>query len=386
MSTYGRVPVRFERGAGAWLRDHDGNEFLDALGGIAVCVLGHAHPDVTRAISEQAARLIHTSNIYEIEAQETLADRLAAVSGMHKMFFCNSGAEANETALKLARLHGHARGSAAPQVVVVDGAFHGRTLATLSASGGTKVHQGFDPLVPGFVRVAFDDLGALEAVAATHPDIAAVLVEPILGEGGVVVPAKGYLAGVRALCDRHDWLMMLDEVQTGMGRTGQWFAWQDSGCAPDVMTLAKGLANGLPIGACLARGAAAELFAPGMHGSTFGGNPLACTVAGTVIDVIERDGLCEHAQSLGARLQRVLGDELTACDHVVQIRGRGFMLGIEMDRPCADVAALALQRGLLVNVTAERVIRLLPPLILSEREADEVAGRLCDAIRAFHNQ
>ncbi len=383
MSSYQRLPVAFVRGEGVWLWDTEGRRYLDAVGGIAVCALGHAHPAVAQAVAEQAAVLVHTSNLYCIPSQERLAERLVALSGMDQAFFCNSGAEANEAAIKIARLLGHERGLEAPAIVVMEGAFHGRTLATLTASGARKVQAGFEPLVQGFVRVPYGDLEALRAVGANRREIVAVLCEPIQGEGGVVMPPPGYLAGLREVCDRHGWLLMLDEVQTGMCRTGRWFAFQHEGITPDVMTLAKSLGNGVPIGACLARGAAAGLIRPGKHASTFGGNPLACRAALAVLDLLEQGRLAERAAELGEalmeRLRRALGD----VPGVVEIRGRGLIIGVMLDRPCGELVERALGLGLLINVTAERVVRLLPPLILSDAQAADLVERLGNVIREF---
>lgn len=383
MSSYQRLPVAFVRGEGVWLWDTEGRRYLDAVGGIAVCTLGHAHPAVAEAVAEQAAVLVHTSNLYRIPLQERLAERLVALSGMDQAFFCNSGAEANEAAIKIARLLGHERGLEAPAIVVMEGAFHGRTLATLTATGDRKVQAGFEPLVQGFVRVPYGDLEALRAVGANRREIVAVLCEPIQGEGGVVMPPPGYLAGLREVCDRHGWLLMLDEVQTGMCRTGRWFAFQHEGITPDVMTLAKSLGNGVPIGACLARGAAAGLIRPGKHASTFGGNPLACRAALAVLDLLEQGRLAERAAELGEalleRLRRALGD----VPGVVEIRGRGLIIGVMLDRPCGELVERALGLGLLINVTAERVVRLLPPLILSDAEAADLVERLGTVIREF---
>ena len=383
MSSYQRLPVAFVRGEGVWLWDTEGRRYLDAVGGIAVCTLGHAHPAVARAVAEQAAVLVHTSNLYRIPLQERLAERLVALSGMDQAFFCNSGAEANEAAIKIARLLGHERGLEAPAIVVMEGAFHGRTLATLTATGDRKVQAGFEPLVQGFVRVPYGDLEALRAVGANRREIVAVLCEPIQGEGGVVIPPPGYLAGLREVCDGHGWLLMLDEVQTGMCRTGRWFAFQHEGITPDVMTLAKSLGNGVPIGACLARGAAAGLIRPGKHASTFGGNPLACRAALAVLDLLDQGRLAERAAELGEalleRLRRALGD----VPGVVEIRGRGLIIGVMLDRPCGELVERALGLGLLINVTAERVVRLLPPLILSDAEALVLVERLGNVIREF---
>ncbi len=377
METYARLPVAFVRGEGAWLWDEQGRRYLDALAGIGVCALGHAHPRVTEALCRQAATLVHTSNLYRIPLQEELAARLCRLTGMERAFFCNSGAEANEAAIKLARRLGNTRGVEQPAVVVAQGAFHGRTLATLTATGNRRVQAGFEPLVPGFVRVPYNDLEALEAVARNRQDVVAVLLEPVQGEGGVVVPDEDYLPGVRALCDRQGWLLMLDEVQTGMGRTGSWLACQRQGVLPDVVTLAKALGNGFPIGACLARGAAAEVLGPGSHASTFGGNPLACAAALAVLEVMEAEALAEHAARLGGRLLAGLQEALLGRPGVLAVRGCGLMLGIELDRPCGELVMRALERGVLLNVTAERVLRLLPPLILTEEEA----ARLQEAVR-----
>lgn len=385
MSTYARLPVTFTRGEGPRLWDDQGHSYLDALSGIAVCGLGHAHADVTRALCEQAATLVHTSNIYGIAHQEALAERLSTVSGLDKVFFANSGAEANEAAIKLARLHGRKLGIARPHMVVAEGAFHGRTLATLTATGNRHIQQGFEPLVEGFRRVPYNDADAIEELAESCDDIVAVMLEPVLGEGGVVVPDAGYLKRVRAICDRHQWLLILDEIQTGMGRTGRWFAFQHAGIVPDVATLAKSLGNGVPIGTCLAGGAAADLFQPGSHGSTFGGNPLVCRTALEVIAVIERDGLIQRAQALGARMLEGLRGALANHQDVNRIQGHGLMLGIELSRPCKPLVQQALGRGLLINVTAERVIRLLPPLILSDAEADEIVDMVVGLVHAFLN-
>ncbi len=383
MQTYGRLPVSFQRGEGAWLWDDQGNRYLDALSGIAVCGLGHAHPAVTAAIQKQAARLLHTSNLYGIPLQEHLAAALCAHSGMGKVFFCNSGAEANEAAIKLARFHGHQRGLDVPKIVVMENAFHGRTMATLTATGNRKAQQGFGPLMEGFIRIPYDDLKALDKLATTHDDIIAVLVEPVQGEGGIRVPGPDYLPGLRDRCDEHGWLLMLDEVQSGMARTGRWFAYQHADVLPDVLSLAKGLANGVPIGACLARGAAANVMQPGSHGSTFGGNPLAAAAAQAVVDTIAEQSLTARAAQLGQRLLVGFRDALQSHSGVVDVRGRGLMIGIELDRPCAELVKHALERGLLINVTAGNVIRLLPPLILSDAEADELLERVNDLVLGF---
>jgi acetylornithine aminotransferase len=386
MSTYKRQPVTFERGEGAWLWDTSGRRYLDALSGIAVCGLGHAHPAVQAALCAQAGRLVHTSNVYGIALQERLGEQLVKLAGMERAFFCNSGAEANEAAIKLARLHGHAKGIAVPKVAVMDGSFHGRTMATLTATGNRKIQAGFEPLVEGFVRLPYGDAGALEALAAGEPDLVAVLVEPIQGEGGINVPPAGYLAALRALCDRHGWLLMLDEIQTGMGRTGTLFACQHDEVLPDVMTLAKGLGNGVPIGACLARGAAAELFGPGSHGSTFGGNPLACSAALAVLEVLTASDLPARAAALGGDLMTLFRERLADAPGVVEVRGKGLMIGIELDRPCADLVGQALAAGLLINVTADKVIRLLPPLVLEDEQAQLLVDTLESLIRHFLHQ
>jgi acetylornithine/N-succinyldiaminopimelate aminotransferase len=383
MTNYARLPVRFERGAGAVLWDSEGREYLDALSGVAVCGLGHAHPAITAALCSQAGKLIHTSNIYEIPLQEDLSAELAKLAGMDRVFFCNSGAEANEAAIKLARLHGHKRGIREPAIVVMEGSFHGRTLATLSATGNRKVQAGFEPLVKGFVRVPFNDLDAICTVAENTADVVAVLVEPVQGEGGIRIPDADYLAGVRALCDRHGWLMMLDEVQTGVGRTGRWFAFQHQNIKPDVITLAKGLGNGMPIGACLAHGAAAEVFEPGNHGSTFGGNPLACSAALAVVHTIEKEGLVARAEELGQRMLDGFRKHLMDIPGVVAIRGLGLMLAVELDRPCAVLVKNALASGLLINVTAERVVRLLPPLVISDEQAERIVAETSRLIADF---
>ena len=383
MSTYNRLPVTFARGEGALLWDTGGKEYLDALSGIAVCNLGHSHPAVTRALCDQAGTLVHTSNLYGIDKQEDLGDALTALAGMDRVFFANSGAEANEAAIKLARLHGSHKGIKAPAVVVMENSFHGRTLATLSATGNRKVQAGFEPLVQGFVRVPYGDLEALQAVAQHQPDVVAVMVEPIQGEGGVNVPPADYLPGIRTLCDEKGWLMILDEIQTGMGRTGKPFAYQHFDLKPDVMTVAKALGNGVPIGACLARGDAANLFAPGNHGSTFGGNPLASAAALTVCNTIAEQRLWQNAAALGTRIRDGLQAALSGIDGVVEIRGQGLMIGIQLDRPCGALVTKALEQGLLINVTADSVIRLLPPLITSDTQADLLVSGLAALISDF---
>lgn len=383
MNTYARLPVAFTHGQGARVFDEAGRSYLDALAGIAVSTLGHAHPRLVKAIAEQAGRILHTSNIYRIREQEQLGDRLAALSGMDEVFLCNSGCEANEAAIKLARLFGHQKGVDAPAIVVMEKAFHGRTLATLSATGNRKVQAGFEPLVSGFVRVPFDDLAAVENIAANNHNVVAVLIEPIQGEGGINVAHAGYLQGLRRICDERGWLLMFDEIQCGLGRTGSWFACQHAGVRPDVMTLAKGLGSGVPIGACLAAGPAEGVFKPGSHGSTFGGNPLACAAALTTLTVIEEDGLLRRAAVLGDRLRADIAEALVGLAGVVAIRGDGLMIGIELDRPCGELVLRALERGLLINVTADNVIRLLPALVFTDDDAQELVAILAPLIRDF---
>jgi acetylornithine aminotransferase len=383
MATYKRLPVTFERGEGVWLWDTDHRQYLDALSGIAVCGLGHAHPAVTGAICDQAGKLVHTSNLYGIGLQQQLADRLCAVSGMDRVFFANSGAESNEAAIKIARLYGHSKGVSSPAVIVMEKSFHGRTLATLTATGNRRIQAGFEPLVSGFLRVPYNDIAAIRTLAASKSDAVAILVEPIQGEGGINIPDAGYLTAIRALCDEFGWLMMLDEIQTGMGRTGEWFAWQHSGAKPDVFTLAKSLGNGVPIGACLASGQAAELMQPGSHGTTFGGNPLACRAALAVMETIEREQLVKHAATLGRHMLEQFRHQLGKLAGVTAVRGHGLMLGIELDRPCAALVGRALDQGLLINVTADRVIRLLPPLILTDKQAAMVVERVSSLVREF---
>lgn len=383
MSTYARLPVTFERGEGCALWDTDGKRYLDALGGIAVCSLGHAHPALKEAICNQAEKLLHTSNLYGIANQDALGEKLTALAGMDKVFFSNSGAEANEAAIKLARLHGHAKGVDEPAIVVMEHSFHGRTLATLSATGNRSVQAGFEPLVKGFVRAPYNDVEALENIAKHSPNVVAVLVEPIQGEGGVRVPAEDYLNEVRRLCDQHGWLMMLDEIQTGMGRTGKMFAFQHNGITPDVMTLAKALGNGVPIGACLAKGAAAELFQPGHHGSTFGGNPLACAAGLAVVDTLVGEQLATRAATLGEKLLDGFKLALSEQEFISDIRGKGLMIGIELDRPCTELVALALEQGLLINVAAGNTVRLLPPLVLTDDEAEQLVSSVTTLINDF---
>ncbi len=383
MPTYGRLPVTFERGEGAWLFDENSSRYLDALSGIAVCSLGHAHPAVHKAICEQSKKLLHTSNLYKIPAQEQLADRLVNKSGMDNVFFCNSGAEANEAAIKLARKFGHERGIEKPEIIVMEKSFHGRTLATLSATGNTKVQKGFAPLVEGFIRVPYNDIPAIESAVKQNKNIVAVLVEPIQGEGGINIPAPDYLNNLRNLCDEHDLLMMLDEIQTGVGRTGKFLAFQHNDILPDVCTMAKALGNGVPIGACLARGKAAELLTAGAHGSTFGGNPLACSAALAVITVLEEDNLIEQAEQKGSAICSGFTENLQKNTHIVEIRHKGLMIGIELDKPCTDLVKLALQQHLLINVTNETTIRLLPPLIIDKQQINMLIDILSTLINEF---
>lgn len=389
MRAYARQPVSFVRGRGARLWDEQGGEYLDAIAGVAVTSLGHAHPEIAAVMADQAATLLHTSNVFRIDWQEQLGERLCALAGMQKVFFCNSGAEANETALKLARLHGHRKQVAQPQILVMENAFHGRTLATLAATGNAAKQQGFEPQMPGFVRVPYDDIDAVRRAAREAPGIVAVLVEPVQGEGGIRIASPDYLRALRELCDSQGWLLMLDEIQTGLGRTGAWFAHHHAGITPDVMTLAKALGNGVPIGACLARGAAADLFSPGQHGSTFGGNPLACRVACTVLGIMERDGMAQRAALLGERLLAGLRLALAGHPGVQAIRGLGLMAGIELKRNCQELVGRALaEQRLLITVTRERTIRLLPPLICDEAQIDDIVARvasLCHDSGASHH-
>ncbi len=383
MPVFAPLPVAFTHGEGAWLWDTKGKKYLDALAGIAVCGLGHAHPAVTAALCDQAGKLLHTSNWYRIPLQEQLAERLCQLAGMDNAFFCNSGAEANEAAIKLARLYGHQRDILTPGIIVTEGSFHGRTLATLSATGNRKIQAGFEPLVQGFYRVPYNDLAAVHQVGERSKDVVAVLVEPIIGEGGINIPDAGYLKGLRKICDERGWLLMLDEIQTGMCRTGKWFAYQHEGVVPDVMTLAKGLGNGVPIGACLAHGKAANVFKPGNHGSTFSGNPLVCRVALAVIEELHKGKYAERAAKLGERLLAMLKEKLGKVPGVREIRGRGLMLAVELDRPCKELLQRALENGILINITADNVIRLLPPLIFTDAETDLLVEKLDKLVRDF---
>jgi len=383
MPTYGRQDIAFVKGEGTWLIDDKGNRYLDALGGLAVIVIGHANPAVAKTLSEQGSTLLHTSNLYRIPAQEALADTLQRVSGMDNMFFGNSGAEANECAIKIARLHGHKKGIENPTVIVADTSFHGRTLATLTATGNRKVQAGFEPLVKGFVRVPFNDAEAVRQVAEHNKSVVAVMVEPIQGEGGIHVADDEYLKALRQICDDNDWLLMLDEIQTANGRTGSYFCYEQYGIQPDVVTIAKGLGNGVPIGVCLARGTAATLMQPGNHGSTFGGNPLSCAVGLTVINEIEAKGLCQRAAELGERMVARFNERLGPLNNVKEIRGKGLMIGIELDSPCGELVTKALEKGLLINVTAEKVIRLLPHLTTTDAEADQIVDMVSELVESI---
>lgn len=383
MATYNRLPVSFERGDGAWLWDTEGKRYLDALSGIAVCGLGHAHPAIQKAICDQAGTLLHTSNLYQIPLQQKLGEKLTALAGMQQVFFANSGAEANEAAIKIARFYGNQKGIQNPAIVVMEKSFHGRTLATLTATGNRKVQAGFEPLVQGFVRIPFGDIDSLKNVAENSPNVVAVLVEPVQGEGGINIPADDYLPQIRQICNAHEWLMMLDEIQTGIGRSGKFFSHQHQGIVPDVMTLAKALGNGMPIGACLVNGRAANLLGPGNHGTTFGGSPLACRVGLTVIETIEQFNLTARAEVLGAKLLADFADALADVAGVEEIRGQGLLIGIELERPCGELVRQALEQGLLINVTADTVIRLLPPLIMSDKEAAKLVQTLSTLTRDF---
>ena len=386
MTTYAPMDVTFDHGEGALLWDTEGKQYLDALAGIAVCGLGHAHPAVTAAITGQASKLIHTSNLYRIENQQRLADELCRLSGLDSVFFSNSGAEANEAAIKIARMYGNARGVSSPGIIVMENSFHGRTLATLSATGNRKIQAGFEPLVQGFVRAPFNNIEAIENIAGNSSNIVAVMVEPIQGEGGINMPDEDYLSRLRSICDEQDWLLILDEIQTGMGRTGKWFAYQHNNILPDIMTLAKSLGNGVPIGACLARQKAADVMKPGSHGSTFGGNPLACAAGLAVVNAIEAESLVERAARLGELFKNKLEETLADVDGVAEIRGQGLMIGIQLEKPCKQLMAEALQHGLLISVQAEHVIRLLPPLIITEQQLDEVAAILGSIVIPFLQQ
>ncbi|MGB2217784.1 MAG: aspartate aminotransferase family protein [Porticoccaceae bacterium] len=383
MNTYGAKVATFVEGRGCWLWDSSGSKYLDALSGIAVCGLGHSHPHFAATVAKQANTLTHCSNFFGIPNQQNLADKLCEISGMTNIFFGNSGAEANEAAIKIARLHGNKKGIKLPTILVMDNAFHGRTLATLTASGSRKIQAGFEPLVRGFVRGPYNDIAALETIGDNNTDICAILVEPIQGEGGIQVADADYLQKLRTLCDQRGWLLMLDEVQTGNGRTGKYFCYQHSDILPDVVTTSKGLGNGVPIGACLASGDAAQLMQPGNHGSTFGGNPLSCAAGLAVVNTIVDDGLEKRATAIGNRIMNGLRKALANVDHVKEIRGMGCMIGVELDRPCKSLFAAAMDQGLIINVTADSVVRLLPPLIMTDDEADQLVDILAPLIRDF---
>lgn len=383
MPTYARLPVTFTKGDGIWLTDNHGKKYFDALSGIAVCGLGHAHPAVTDALCKQAGKLIHTSNLYRIEQQEKLADQLSRLSGMTNLFFCNSGAEANEAAIKIARRHGHNRGIDNPSIIVMENSFHGRTLSTLSATGNSKIQEGFLPLVEGFIRVPYNDIEAIKKTATNHANIVAILVEPVQGESGVRIPASNYLNQLRTLCDQQQWLLMLDEVQTGIGRTGEFFAYQHNKIIPDVCTLAKGLGNGLPIGACMAHGIAANVLTTGTHGSTFGGNPLVCSAALAVLDTMENETLPQRAKQLGDHITNAFKEKLADNPHVSEIRNKGLMIGIELDTPCNKLVSIALESHLLINVAAGNTIRLLPPLTMSDEQSTLLIEKVCQLIKNF---
>lgn len=386
MPTYGRLPVTFTKGEGAWLWDENNKRYLDALSGIAVCNLGHAHPAIHEALCKQSKTLLHTSNLYNIEVQEQLATKLCQLSGMDNVFFGNSGAEANEAAIKIARLYGHNKNITNPVVLVMQKSFHGRTMGTLSATGNPIIQDGFSPLLEGFVHVSYNDTHAIEIAIQQNPNIVAVLVEPIQGEGGVNIPAPDYLTQIRKLCDQHDLLMMLDEVQTGIGRTGAWFAFQHNNITPDVCTLAKALGNGVPIGACMAKGKAATLLTAGKHGSTFGGNPLVCSVALAVLNTIENENLCQQAADKGDAIQQAFTEQLKNNKHVLEVRNKGMMIGIQLDVPCTELVAIALAEGLLINVTGATTIRLLPPLIINKEQIELLVSKLSVLVNCHTQQ
>ena len=383
MSTYARKAITFVKGEGVWLYSDKQEKYLDALAGIAVCGLGHAHPKITHAIADQAATLTHTSNIYQIELQEKLGTKLCKLSGMDAVFFSNSGAEANEAAIKLARVYGHHKGIDEPTIIVMENSFHGRTMATLTATGNRKAHQGFEPLVPGFVRAPYNDIDAVKDIIKNNTNVVAVLVEPIQGEGGINIPTSSYLVDLKTLCEQHKFLLMLDEVQTGNGRTGKWFCFQHTKIEPDVLVTAKGLGNGVPIGACLAKKQVADLFVPGSHGSTFGGNPLACRVALETINVIEKYNLLANADQLGKYIVEELKNNLSTNKQVKEVRGKGLMIGIEMNLPCTELVEMCMEKKLLINVTADSTVRLLPPLIFDKNNADTMIEILINCIEEF---
>lgn len=383
MPTYARLPVTFTKGEGIWLTDNQGNQYFDALSGIAVCGLGHAHPAITDALCKQAGKLVHTSNLYQIERQEKLANELSRLSGMTNLFFCNSGAEANEAAIKIARKYGHNQKIKTPRIIVMENSFHGRTLSTLSATGNSNVQEGFSPLVEGFIRVPYNDIEAIKTAASGHSDIVAILVEPVQGESGVRIPAENYLNQLRTLCDQNKWLLMLDEVQTGIGRTGEFFAYQHNQILPDVCTLAKGLGNGVPIGACMAHSKAANVLTAGTHGSTFGGNPLVCSAALAVLDTMKAEALPQRAKLLGDRITAAFKENLANHPHVSDIRNKGLMIGIELDSPCSELVSIALENRLLINVASGNTIRLLPPLIMSDEQSTMLVEKICRLIENF---
>ena len=383
MGNYNPLSVEFDKGIGSWLIDMHGERYLDALSGIAVCGLGHSHPSISKVIAEQSANLIHTSNIYRIPLQEKLAEKLVGHSGMDNVFFCNSGAEANEAAIKLARLHAHKQKITNPVILVMHNSFHGRTMATISATGSSKAHQGFEPLLSGFKHIAFNDIEALGSSVNTIENIVAIMLEPIQGEGGIVIPNKNYLKTIRSICDKNNLLMIVDEVQTGMCRTGKWFAFQHEKILPDIMTIAKALGNGVPIGACLARGKSAKFFQAGSHGSTFGGNPLASSVALEVINVLETKKIDKHAAELGSYFLENFRKSLEGVQGIIDIRGKGLMMAIELEKNCPDLVEKALNNKLLINVTSGNVIRLLPPLIMTKLEADQVVSILTDTLKKY---
>ncbi len=383
MNTYARLPVTFKYGKGAILFDENNNAYLDALSGIAVCSLGHAHPAVTQAICEQSKKLIHTSNLYEIGNQQALADNLTSLSNMDKVFFCNSGAEANETAIKIAKKFGNNQKISHPKIIVMENSFHGRTLATLSATGNNKVHEGFHPLVNDFIRVPFDNIDAIQDLSHDK-SIVAILVEPIQGEGGVHIPQNNYLTQIRNLCDQNNWLMMLDEIQTGIGRTGKWFAHQYENIVPDIMTLAKALGNGMPIGACCTKGQAANILVPGNHGTTFGGNPLACAAALAVLNTLQNENIIPEIERKGKEMIESFKDALSSIPGIKQIRGKGYMIGIQLDKPCTGLVKKGLELNLLINVTRGDTIRLLPPFVMSDTQIKEVINKVTQLITQFY--
>lgn len=383
MNTYGRLQVAFVKGEGAWLYDTEGNRYLDALAGLGVCALGHAHPKITKTISDQAGQLMHTSNLYRIPLQQKLAENLVRVSAMESIFFANTGAEANECAIKISRLYANKNAVSNPTIIVVEGSFHGRTLATLTATGNRKVQAGFEPLVNGFVRAPFNDIEAIRKIGENNSGVIAVLIEAIQGEGGIQIADDQYLKELRDICDKKGWFMILDEVQSGNGRTGKYFAYQHADILPDIVTTAKGLGNGFPIGVCMARGRAATVLQPGNHGSTFGGNPLACAVALSVIETIEQENLVQRAAQLGERMLQSFRQRLSGCHRIQDIRGKGLMLGIELNVPCTELVQQAKEKGILINVTVEKVVRLLPPLIISDEQADQITETISDLIHAL---